>query len=146
MINRREFITLLGGAAVWWPLVARAQISSAPRVGILMNLVATETRAETYITAFVQGLRQLGRIEGRSLRLDIRWSGGDAQLARIYAAQLIGLMPDAILAVSTTNLRAIQEATSTIPVVFTQVSDPVAQGFVANITKPGGHLTGFGTV
>jgi putative ABC transport system substrate-binding protein len=85
----------------------------------------------------------LGRIEGQNLRLDIRWSGGDAQLARIYAAQLIGLMPDAILAVSTTNLRAIQEATSTIPVVFTQVSDPVAQGFVANITKPGGHLTGF---
>ena len=143
-LKRRKFITLLGGAAAAWPMAVRAQISSVPRVGILMNLVATETRAETYITAFVQELRQLGRIEGQNLRLDIRWSGGDAQLARIYAAQLIGLMPDAILAVSTTNLRAIQEATSTIPVVFTQVSDPVAQGFVANITKPGGHLTGFG--
>jgi putative ABC transport system substrate-binding protein len=109
MIRRREFISLLGGAAAAWPMAVRAQISSAPRVGILMNLVATETRAETYITAFVQELRQLGRIEGQNLRLDIRWSGGDAQLARIYAAQLIGLMPDAILAVSTTNLRAIQE-------------------------------------
>ena len=82
-----------------------------------------------------------GRLE--KIRIDIRWSGGDIQLARIYAAQLIGLQPDVILTVSTTNLTAIREATTTIPVVFTAVSDPIAQGFVANLTKPGSNLTGF---
>ena len=91
----------------------------------------------------MQGLRQLGWTEGQNLRIDVRWSAADAELARVYAAQLIGLMPDVILAVSTTNLTVIRQATSTVPVVFTQVSDPVAQGFVASPTKPGGNLTGF---
>jgi putative tryptophan/tyrosine transport system substrate-binding protein len=91
----------------------------------------------------VQGLRQLGWIEGQNLRIDTRWSAGDAALARIYAAQLIGLTPDVVLASSTTNLTVIQQATNTVPVVFVQVSDPVEQGFVANVTRPGGNLTGF---
>ncbi len=93
--------------------------------------------------AFVEGLRKLGWAEGQNLRIDVRWSAGDATLARTYAAQLIGLMPDAILASTTINLTVIQEATSTVPVVFVQVSDPVAQGFVASVRQPGGNLTGF---
>jgi putative ABC transport system substrate-binding protein len=91
----------------------------------------------------LQGLHQLGWTEGRNLRIDVRWNAGDAALARIYAAQLIGLTPDVILTASTTNLTVVQQATSTVPVVFVQVSDPVEQGFVASVTKPGGNLTGF---
>jgi ABC-type uncharacterized transport system substrate-binding protein len=142
-IKRREFITLLGGAAAAWPLAARAQSGKVARVGVLMNAIATEALPQSYVAAFIQALRQLGWVEGRNLRVDIRWNAGDAALARIYAAQLIGLMPDAILASSTTNLTIVQQATSTVPVVFVQVSDPVEQGFVASLTKPGGNLTGF---
>jgi putative tryptophan/tyrosine transport system substrate-binding protein len=143
-MRRREFMTLLGGAAaapvILWPLAARAQ--TVRRVGVLMNGVATETDAQSYLAAFIDELRQLGWAEGQNLRIQIRWSAGDAQLARIYAAQLIGLQPDVILAAST-NLLAVRDATSVAPVVFTEISDPVAQGLVSNVTKPGGNLTGF---
>jgi len=143
-MKRREFITLLGGAAAAWPLAARAQQAGAARhIGVLMNGAATETAPQSYVAAFVQALRQLGWTEGQNVRIDIRWSAGDATLARTYAAQLIGLTPDVILASSTTNLTVIQQATNTVPVVFVQVSDPVEQGFVANVTRPGGNLTGF---
>src|SRR6266545_1089878 len=142
-VNRRKLITLLG-AAVGWPLEARAQQPDrAKRLGVLMNSAATDATYQSYLAAFTAALHQLGWIEGENIRVDVRWSAGDAALARIYAAQLIGLMPDVILASSTNNLKAIREATSTIPVVFVQVSDPVAQGFVANMTKPGGNITGF---
>jgi putative tryptophan/tyrosine transport system substrate-binding protein len=140
-MNRRAF--LLGGAAAAWPFTATAQPSQLRRIGVLMNGAATETVPQSYLAAFVQALRQLGWTEGQNVRIDVRWNAGDAQLARIYDAQLIGLMPDVILAPSTTNLTVIQQATSTIPVVFLQVSDPVAQGFVASVAKPGGNLTGF---
>jgi putative ABC transport system substrate-binding protein len=135
-------MTLLGGAVVAWPLVARAE-QRTRKIGVLMNGAATEAALQSYVAAFVQALGQLGWTEGRNLRIDIRWNAGDAALARIYAAQLIGLMPDVILAASTTNLAIIQQATSTVPVVFLQVSDPVAQGFVASLARPGGNLTGF---
>jgi len=142
-VKRRQFITLLGGAATW-PLAARAQQPERlRRVGVLMNGAATETIPQSYVAAFVRELSQLGWSEGRNLRIDVRWNAGDAALARIYAAQLIGLTPDVILTASTTNLTVVQQATSTIPVVFVQVSDPVEQGFVASLTKPGGNLTGF---
>jgi putative ABC transport system substrate-binding protein len=144
-MRRREFITLLGGAAVAWPLAAGAQQPDrVRRVGVLMNSAATDAAWQSNLTAFVQTLHQLGWIEGQNIRIDTRWSAGDSALARIYAAQLIGLMPDAILASSTTNLMVIQQATSAIPVVFVAVSDPVAQGFVTTVTRPGGNLTGFG--
>jgi len=142
-LKRRDFITLLGGAAAAWPVAARAQSSPVRRIGVLMNGTATDTTLQSYLAAFAQGLRQLGWIEGQNLRIDTRWSAGDAALARIYAAQLIGLTPEVILASSTTDLMVIQQATSTVPVVFIQVSDPVAQGFVTNVTRPGGNLTGF---
>src|SRR5262245_60847279 len=143
-IGRRKFLATLGAAAAW-PLAARAQQGErVRRVGVLMNGAATETIPQSYVAAFVQELRQLGWTEGRNLRIDVRWNAGDAALARIiYAAQLIGLTPDVILTASTTNLTVIQQATNTVPVVFVQVSDPVEQGFVASITKPGGNLTGF---
>jgi putative tryptophan/tyrosine transport system substrate-binding protein len=142
-MRRREFIGVLGGAAAW-PVVARGQQPERiRRVGILMNGIATGEAPRSYVAALVEGLRQSGWVEGRNLRIDVRWNAGDAELSRIYGAQLIGLMPDVLVASSTTNLTAIQQATSTIPVVFLQVSDPVAQGFVASVAKPGGNLTGF---
>jgi putative ABC transport system substrate-binding protein len=144
-LKRREVITLLGGAAAAWPLMARAQRTDGARqIGVLMNGVATDKVRQSYLATFVQELRRLGWNEGENLRLGIRWSAGDLGLARTYAAQLIGLMPDLILAASTINLTAVQQATSTVPIVFAAVTDPVAQGFVANLTHPGSNLTGFG--
>ena len=141
--KRREVITLLGGAAAAWPLAARAQSGQQRRVGVLMNGVATDTELQSHVAAIMQELRQLGWVEGQNLRVDIRWPPGDVALAQTYAAQLIGLMPDVILAVTTLNLEVVRQATSTVPVVFLRVSDPVAQGFVASLPKPGGNLTGF---
>jgi putative ABC transport system substrate-binding protein len=139
-MRRREFIAGLTGATAW-PFAARAQ--SVRRVSVLMNSTATNAEYQSYLTAFIEGLRQLGWIDGQNLRVEVRWNGGDAALARIYAAQLIGLMPDVILAAGTLNLNVIRDATNTVPIVFVQVSDPVAQGFVASMAKPGGNLTGF---
>jgi putative ABC transport system substrate-binding protein len=145
-MRRRAFIALLGGLGAAWPLAARAQQPGRmPRIGVLMNGAATETAPLSYVAAFVQRMRQLGWTEGQNLRIDVRWNAGDAELARTYAAQLIGLMPDVILVGSTTNLTVIRQATNTVPVVFLSVSDPVAQGFVPNLTHPGGNLTGFGS-
>src|SRR5258705_13473339 len=98
----------------------------------------TEPEYRSYLAAFVQGLRQLGWIEGQNLRIDVRWSAGDAKLARAYSAELIGLMPDVILAASTLNLTMIHEATSTVPVVFVAVADPINHGLRASIMQPGG--------
>jgi len=142
IIRRREFIMLAGGAAAW-PLAAGAQSGSVRRIGVLMNAAATDTDAQARVAAFVQGLRALGWVEGQNLRIDVRWNAGEAELARTYAAQLIGLMPDVILAASTTNLTVVRQATSTVPVVFVQVSDPVAQGIVPTLARPGGNITGF---
>src|SRR6516162_10646430 len=143
-LRRREFITLFGSTAAAWPLAARAQQSDrARRIGVLMNGVATDTELQSHVAAFLRELRQLGWVEGQNLRVDIRWPPGDVALAQTYAAQLIGLMPDVILAVPTLNLEVVRQATSTVPVVFVRVSDPVAQGFVASLPKPGGNLTGF---
>jgi putative tryptophan/tyrosine transport system substrate-binding protein len=129
---------------VAWPLAGRAQQSGGVRrIGVLMDRIATDTIRQSFLADLVRGLRQLGWTEGQNLRIDVRWSAGDAALARTYAAQLIGLMPDVILASTTINLTVVQEATSTVPVVFMLISDPVAQGFVASMRQPGGNLTGF---
>jgi putative ABC transport system substrate-binding protein len=142
-MRRRDFIAGLGGAATW-PLAARAQQGDRiRRIGVLMAAAANEPEFQSYLAAFTQELRQLGWTEGQNLRIDVRWNAGDAGLARIYAAQLIGLMPDAILAASTMNLTVIEQATSTVPVVFVQVADPVTQGFVATMRQPGSNATGF---
>jgi putative ABC transport system substrate-binding protein len=143
-MRRREFIAAFCGASALWPLAARAQqLGGIRRVGVLMNGAASQAGPQSQVSAFLQGLQKLGWSEGRNIHVEIRWNAGDATLARIYAAQLIGLMPDVIVASSTTNLLAIRDATSTIPVVFVAVSDPVTQGFVTSLTKPGGNITGF---
>jgi putative tryptophan/tyrosine transport system substrate-binding protein len=142
-MRRREFIAGLGSTAAW-PVVARAQQPGGlQRIGMLMNGIATDSENQSHVATFRQQLRQLGWAEGQNLRIDVRWSAGDAGLSRTYAAQLIGLMPDVILAATTINLTVIQQATDTVPVVFVRVSDPVAQGFVASVKQPGSNITGF---
>ena len=147
-MRRREFITLLGGAAaalpLSWPSVADAQRSGQTRrVGVLMNGLETEPTLQSYLAAFVQALRALGWTEGQNLQVDARWNGGDAERARAYATELVALTPEVITCASTTNLSALQRATRSIPIVFVQVSDPVAQGFVLSLAHPGGNITGF---
>jgi ABC-type uncharacterized transport system substrate-binding protein len=142
-MRRRDLFVLIGGAAAW-PMTARTQQRERMRrIGVLMGGPATDTISQAYVNAFAQALRQLGWIEGQNLRMDIRWNAGDPALAQTYAAQLLGFQPEAILAATTANLEAVRQATTNVPVVFTQVSDPVAQGFVASVTKPGGNITGF---
>jgi putative ABC transport system substrate-binding protein len=142
-MQRREFIILLGGAAAMWPLAVRAQQPERMRrVGMLINSVATDSLSKSYVAAFIQALHNLGWVDGQNVRIDVRWNGGDANRARAYAAELVGLAPDAILSASTTNLKALQQATQSVPIVFVLVSDPVAQGIVPNLTRPGGNVTG----
>jgi putative ABC transport system substrate-binding protein len=140
-MRRREFIAIVGGAAATWPLAARAQKTRT--IGILMNGAAGEHVIQSSLDAFVQGLRALGWVDGRNLRIEYRWNGGNRERARNYAEELVKLAPDVILGASTTNLMALRRATSSIPVVFLQVSDPVAQGLVTSVTHPGGNITGF---
>jgi putative ABC transport system substrate-binding protein len=140
-MRRREFIAGLGGAAALWPLNADAQ--QMRLVGVLMNGNSNEPALQANAVSLAEGLQSLGWVEGKTLRTEVRWSSGNAERAREFAAELIALRPAAIVASSTTNLLALKNATNTIPIVFLQVSDPVAQGFVASITKPGGNATGF---
>ena len=122
-MRRREFIAGLGSAATAWPVAARAQQPDRMRqVGVLMHAAATETEYQSFLAAFVQGLRQLGWIEGQNLHVEVRWNAENAGLAQTYAAELVGLMPDVILVASTTNLTAIRQTTSTMSVVFVSVS------------------------
>ena len=139
---RRQFIALLGGAAAAWPVVARAQQSK--RIAVLLGGVATATTGQANLKTFVQGLHKLGWVNGENLQIEARYSAGDKNLIEAYASDLVGLFrPDILVTATTANLAALQRVTSTIPIVFTSVSDPVAQGFVPNLTRPGGNITGF---
>ena len=143
-INRRDIITLLAAPALAWPLAARAQQAGPMRrVGVLMNGDETDPEYKAYVAAFVQGLRNLGWIEGQNLRIELRWNGGDAERARTSATELLRLSPDVILSSSTTNLAALLRQAPNKPIVFVQVSDPVAQGFISNLARPEGNITGF---
>jgi putative tryptophan/tyrosine transport system substrate-binding protein len=143
-MQRRYFVKLLSGAVAAWPGAALGQQpSKMRRIGVLMYGSEAQPDYPAYLAAFVDGLRQLGWIEGHNLRIDVRWSASNTELARAYSAELIGLMPDVILAATTLNLTMIHQATSTVPVVFVAVADPVKQGFVASMRQPGGNLTGF---
>ena len=139
-LKRREFITVLGGVAAW-PLAARAQ--QPKQVGVLINGAEADAVNQRYVAAFVQQLKRLGWIDGQNLHVDYRWNGGKAELAREYAAEFVKLAPDAILSASTANLSALQRLSPTMPIVFVEVSDPVTQGFVLNLARPGGNITGF---
>jgi putative tryptophan/tyrosine transport system substrate-binding protein len=143
-MKRREFITLLGGAAVSWPLAARAQQRERMRrVGVLMNRVADDPEAQARLKAFVQGLQQLGWAEGRNVRMDVRWTAGVADHLQRYAAELVALMPDVILADGAVGVSALQGATRSVPIIFVAVPDPVGAGFVKSMARPGGNSTGF---
>jgi putative ABC transport system substrate-binding protein len=142
-MRRREFITLLGGVAAAWPLATRAQPEHMRRVGIFMDLSEQDQEGQTRVAAFRKGLQDLGWIEGRNLRSDIRWTAGDPARMRRYAAELVGLAPEVIMNGGLPTLVAMQQETRTIPIVFAQVLDPVGAGFVESLSRPGGNITGF---
>jgi ABC-type uncharacterized transport system substrate-binding protein len=143
-VKRREFITLLGGAAVGWPLAAGAQQSErVRRIGVLMPSAADDPEYQARMTAFLQGLAQLGWLDGRNLRIDTRWAVADADRIRKYAAELVALAPDVILAPGSATTGPLLQATRTIPIVFTTIPDPVGAGFVESLARPGGNATGF---
>jgi putative ABC transport system substrate-binding protein len=143
-MKRREFITLLGGATAAWPLAARAQQGERMRrIGVLHSLASDDPEGQARLTAFVQGLQELGWTDGRNVRIDYRWAAGDAERARRYAAELVALAPDVILAHGGSIVPSLLQATRTVPIVFTQTPDPVGAGFVNSLARPGGNVTGF---
>jgi putative ABC transport system substrate-binding protein len=140
---RRKFITLLGGAAAW-PLAARAQQGEQMRrIGVLMNVAADDPEGQARLSAFLQGLQELGWADGRNVRIDTHWAAGDVEAIRRHAAELVALAPDVILVSGTPATGALQQATRTVPVIFVQVPDPVGAGFVEGLARPGGNATGF---
>jgi putative ABC transport system substrate-binding protein len=142
-MRRREFITLVGSTAVAWPLAARAQPATVRRIAALMNISADDPEAPALIGAFSQGLSERGWSIGQNIRIDYRWYAGNVDVARKYAAELIALTPDAILVSGTPGMAAMQRATRTVPIVFTRIADPIGAGFVDNLARPGGNITGF---
>jgi putative ABC transport system substrate-binding protein len=144
-MQRREFITLLGGAAVAWPHAARAQQADRMRrVGVLWSLAADDPVGQARLAAFLQGLQELGWTDGCNVRIDYRWAAAaDADRYRTYAAELVALAPDVILAATSQSVAALRQTTRTVPIVFAIVIDPVGAGYVASLARPGGNVTGF---
>lgn len=144
-MKRRTFISLLGGAAVAWPLAARAQqpAERVRRIGLLTNLTERDTEGRARDEAFVEGLRRSGWTEGTNLTIERRFTDGDADRARQYARELVALAPDVILTTGSAGLIPLLQVTRTIPIVFTIVPDPVGAGFVDSLARPGGNATGF---
>jgi putative ABC transport system substrate-binding protein len=142
-VRRRAFITLAGGAAAW-PLATRAQQGErVRRIGALMNLTMDDPLAQFEIAGFVGGLKERGWTVGSNLQIEYRWGAGDANLYRKYAAELVALAPDAILAIGGTAVGALQRATRAVPIVFARTTDPVSRGLVTSLARPGGNTTGF---
>src|ERR1700724_1806764 len=142
-MQRRAFITLLGGAAAW-PLAARAQQGRRMRrVGALMPWIASDPQAQARYAAFLQGLQQLGWSVGNNVQIDSRWSAGNEDDTRKYAAELVALAPDVIFTSGSAAVAPLQRATRTPPIVVAQVPDPVGAAFVDSLARPGGNITGF---
>jgi putative tryptophan/tyrosine transport system substrate-binding protein len=142
-VERRTFITLLGGTATW-PLAARAQQSGrVRRIGVLLGFAEDDSEGQARVTVFTHALAQLGWTDGRNAQIEHRWGGGNADNIRKYAAELIALAPDVILAGGGTSLGPLLQASSTVPIVFANVPDPVGSGFVESLARPGGNATGF---
>jgi putative ABC transport system substrate-binding protein len=143
-MRRREFITLLGGAAAAWPLAARAQQRERMRrVGVLMHLAADDPEGQSRVAAFLQGLQEAGWAVGRNVNIDVRWAAGEADRYRRYAMEIVALRPDVILTSASPSIRAMQQATRTVPIVFVLVPDAVGTGIVDSLSRPGGNSTGF---
>ena len=145
-MKRRQFITLLGGAAAVWPLAARAQTRDRVRsIGVLLPATADDAAFQARVGAFLQGLQQSGWTIGRNVRIDTRWATANADGIRRHAAELAALAPDVILAHGASTVRLLLQATRTVPIVFPVVADPVGAGFVDSLARPGGNATGFMT-
>jgi putative tryptophan/tyrosine transport system substrate-binding protein len=143
-MRRREFLGLTAGAAAAWPLAARAQQSDRiRRIGVLNGQAANDPDAQANIAAFLQGLQQLGWTDGRNVRINHRWAAGNPADIRKYAAELVALAPEVILATGASPLGPLLQATRTVPIVFAIVPDPVGAGFVDSLSRPGGNTTGF---
>jgi putative ABC transport system substrate-binding protein len=142
-MKRRNFIALLGGAATTWPLSAWAQPDRTRRIGVLMNTAAENVEGRAGVAAFQQVLQQLSWTPDRNVQIETRWGANDLELNSRYAAELVALVPDAVLASGTVSVAAFQRRTRTIPIVFVQVSDPVGAGLVTSVARPGGNITGF---
>ena len=143
-MQRREFITLIGGAAVTWPLAASAQQRSGMRrIGVLMSVTESDPESKARIAAFRQGLADLGWKDGQNVHIEYRWSNGKIELIRKYAKELVALAPDIIVANGTPSVEALKEATNSIPIVFALATDPVGLGDVKSLARPGGNITGF---
>ena len=142
MMKRREFITLLGGAAATWPITARAQ-GDRRRVGIFMDLAEQDREGQARVAAFREGMQKLGWSEGRNINYDYRWTAGDPAVMERYAAELLALKPEVIMNGGLPTLVAMQRQTRTTPIVLAQVLDPVGAGFVDSLMRPGGNITGF---
>jgi ABC-type uncharacterized transport system substrate-binding protein len=142
-MRRREFITLLGGAAAAWPLGTRAQQPEpVGRIGVLMTTAADDPEGQARLAALLQGLQQLGWMNGRNARMDIRWAAGNSDYTRKYAAELLALAPDVVVAAGSQSVGPLLQATHTVPIVFVHVPDPVGAGFVDSLSRPGGNTTG----
>jgi putative tryptophan/tyrosine transport system substrate-binding protein len=143
-MRRRDFIKATVSAVTAWPLAGRAQQRDRMRrIGVLMALAADDPAGQARFIAFVQALQELGWTDGRNVRIDTRWAAGDAERFRRYAAELVALAPDVILASGGTGVGALLQASRTVPIVFTQTQDPVGAGYVDSLARPGGNTTGF---
>jgi len=143
-MQRREFVTLLGGAVATWPLAARAQQPErVRRIGVLMPGVADDPELKARIAVFQQTLREFGWTDGRNMRFDYRWAAGNPDRIHSYAAELVALAPDVILATASAATAALLQASRAVPIVFATVADPVGAGYVDSLARPGGNVTGF---
>jgi putative tryptophan/tyrosine transport system substrate-binding protein len=143
-VKRRQFITLLGGAAAAWPLAARAQQAGerVRRIGLLMGSV-DDREGQARVTALKQGLQELGWTDGRNIQIETRFGGADAGRIRAYATELVASAPEVLVGHTTPVIRALRQASSSIPIVIATVNDPVEQGFVSSLARPSGNITGF---
>jgi putative ABC transport system substrate-binding protein len=143
-LRRREFLGVLGGAAAAWPISPRAQQGERMRrVGVLMSTAADDAEGKARIAAFLSALEKLGWVDGRNVRIDTRWPAGGMEELRKYAAELLALAPEVVVAAGAGGLTSVQAAAQTVPIVFVLVPDPVGAGFVASLARPGGNATGF---
>src|SRR5262245_1872024 len=143
-IGRRKFLATLGGAAAAWPLAARAQQAERMRrIGVLMSYAADDPAGQARLLAFAQELAQSGWIDGRNVRIVVRWGAVDPERIRGYAAELVALAPDVIVATGSAIVGSLLQATRAVPIVFVQVAEPVGAGFVESLPRPGGNATGF---